>query len=226
MRSPVGVGIKTILPRAYRMVGSKTGKNRRRLGTDGPTVSVRFYLFADRCREQTMSLAIGRHPTQMLDLGPASGPSSELLSGLRRGQIGDSSRTSGRSGQIGDSSRTSALGPGGPRFRRRAGRFAPQRPSCPLLQFRHEMVISERISGTSRRPNLICCVRSAGQRLAPIVRGTNFAPAPEINCSRWVPSLGMGPRARPRVLFGLPDQSGANRVQVHLQQRPNQVSPA
>ena len=131
-----------------------------------------------------------------------------------------------RGRQIGDSSRTSALGAGRPRFRWRAGRFAPQRSSCPLLQFRHEMVISERISGTSRRPNLICCVRSAGQRLAPIVRGTNFAPAPEINCSRWVPSLGMGPRARPRVLFGSSDQSGANRVQVHVQQRPNQVSPA
>ena len=124
---------------------------------------------------------------------------------------GDRGEIGGDRGEIGDSSRTSALGPGGPRFRRRAGRFAPQRSSCLLLQFRHEMVISKRISGTSRRPNLVCCVRSAGQRLSPIVRGTNFAPVPEIKCSRRVRSLGMGPRARPRVLLSLPNQSGANR---------------
>ena len=43
MRSPVGVGITVTLPRAYRMVGSGTSNNDRRLGTEGPTVPVRFY---------------------------------------------------------------------------------------------------------------------------------------------------------------------------------------
>ena len=84
-----------------------------------------------------------------------------------------------------------------------AGWFAAQRSSGPSLQFGHEAGISKWIPRSSRRPNLVYRVRSTCQRLAPIVQGADLAPSSQVERSRWIGSLGMGPRRELQAVGGL-----------------------